>query len=382
MLQYSSSLQCRAQASRLAIHLRKVDGATNLPLVWREIEALEGRLDPDITSELYYYLAAAAHDLGLTADTVSAAERALEIAKRRPNSTSASLTTARAATVLALYLRVEDGIAVIDELRPAVQSNIEALAQWLSARGTVLIAAGRLIDAEDSLLQGIELMERCCFYAGLFGLHNNLGVCYMEQGRFREARAQLEEAMRVGRELLGPSGAAIAAENIALVHFEEGDYRFALDIARDGSGGAFTSRSSRWLFSRRSLTGLCSLELGLLAQAFEAKREIELLFDKHEYWSNDVSYVETFLARMLVLEDRTDEARERLEAAIEVYRPRDLLCRARLELELTRIELKQNPPSALHRAESMLETLRGTGARPLIDRFDELADRARRRHLA
>jgi hypothetical protein len=28
----------------------------------------------------------------------------------------------------------------------------------------------------------------------------------------------------------------------------------------------------------------------------------------------------------------------------------------------------------------MLETLRGTGARPLIDRFEEVADRARRRH--
>jgi tetratricopeptide (TPR) repeat protein len=375
------ALRSQARARRLGIRLRKVDVDTDLRPVWQEIQQLGMLLDPEAIGELYYRLAAAAHEFGRTGDAIAAAKLALSVTENVSSSTKSALIAARSATVLALYVEVDEGIAVIDELLPAVESNLEALAQCLSARGTVLIAAGRLLDAEDSLLRGIELMERCCLYDGLFSLHNNLGVCYMEQGLFDEARHQFDDATRVGREFIGPSGTAITADNMTLLHYEIGDYHSALEIAR-GRAVHDTVRSSRGLFQRHGIIGLCSLELGLLAQAFEAKREIELLFDQHEYWSNDVSYVETFLARMLVLEDRTDEARGRLEKAIEVYRPRDLLCRARLELELARIDLKRDPGAAFRRANAMLETLRGTGARPLIDRFEEVADRAGRRHPA
>lgn len=376
-----AALRSSAKAIRLAVRLRKVDVATDLRLVWDEIETLTEHLEPAIVADLYYHLAAAAHDLGRVGDALAGAQHALAVAQELPKTSGSALVAARSAVVIALYLGVEHGLTVIDRLLPEAESDIEALAQCLGARGTVLVTAGRLIEAESAFLRGVELMERCCLYGSLFGLHNNLGVCYMERGRFTEARKQFEEAARFGREFSAPSDAAIADDNIALLLLEEGNHRAALEIARNRpSDGA--NPSARWLFGRHGIIGLCALELGLLASAFEAKREIELLFDQHEYWGSDVSYVETFLARMLVLEDRVDEARERLEKAIEVYRPRDLLCRSRLELELARIELKHDPVAALARSEKMLETLRGTGARPLIDRFDELADRARRRHPA
>jgi tetratricopeptide (TPR) repeat protein len=214
-------------------------------------------------------------------------------------------------------------------------------------------------------------------FGTLFSLHNNLGVCYTDQGRYQDALLQFEEATRLGAELNLSSTGKGVSDNLAMLHLERGDFELALRTVRGAMSRAPT-RSPRELFHRHALIGLCSLELGLLAQAFEAKREIDLLFQHHEYWGSDVSYVETFLARMLVMEGQPDVARARLEAAAEIYRTRDLLCLARLELERVRIDLKTDPAGALERAESMLGALRGTGARPLVDRFEDLADRARR----
>jgi tetratricopeptide (TPR) repeat protein len=376
-----ATIRKRAQASRLAINLRKVDAATDINDAWQEVSELETSVDAEVVADLYYSVASAAHDLGRTQVTINAARKALAVSKRLSLSQAGARVAARSAMALALYVGFEEGLSAINALLRDHATSYEARAECLWSRGTLLIAAGRLLEAEEQFLQSIELMERCCLYGSVFGPRNNLGVCYIEQGRFGEASQQLEEATRVGKEFGGPSGAAIATDNFVMLNLERGDYRLALKSAREALDRA-SKRSARGLFFSYAIVGLCSLELGLLAQAFEAKREIEILFDQHEYWSNDMSYVEMFLARMLVLEDRVDEARERLATAIEVYRQRDVLCRARLELELGRIELKRDPAGALERATRMQETLRGTGARPLVDRFEELADRARHRGSA
>jgi tetratricopeptide (TPR) repeat protein len=375
-----SELANRIGAGRLAIRLQLADANTSIAHLWAELERLRPDLDPSTTAELYYLLAAASHRLGKAADALAATKRAMMIVGGLPATPQNALTAARSAVGLGLYSSSADGLAEIEKYLNTARNDLAVLGPCLIAHGTLLVTAGRLFEAEQRFLEAIHLSERYYLYDSLPGLHNNLGVCYTEQGNYVEARAQFHAA-REGDGGVGCGGdQGVAADNIAMLQFESGDFRLALETAR--SAQPDESRSSRTLYYRHALIGLCSLELGLLAQAFEAKREIELLFDQHEYWSNDISYVETFLARMLVLEDRVYEARERLATAIEVYRPRDVLCRARLELELARIDVKREPAAALARAESMLESLRGTGARPLIDRFEELADRARRRILA
>lgn len=375
------SLRRRARASRLAIELQTADHGKSIPQIWEDLLSLVPSIDPEFAAELFYLFAAAAHGLGRATDAVAATEHGLAIVAGRPLTTHGALIASRTAVGMGLYGNAQDGAQEIERLLPLVASNVEALGPCLSAYATLLVALGRLPEAEHKFLRAIELIERNYVYGALQSLHNNLGVCYTEQGRYAEAAAQFELAARAGTEFGRLGERSLVAENMAMLHIEQSDFEQALKLALPIGGNA-EARSARALHYRYGVIGLCSLELGLLAQAFEAKREIELLFHQHEYWSNDVSCVETFLARMLVLEDRVDEARERLEKAIEVYRPRDLLCRSRLELELARIELKHDPVAALARSEKMLETLRGTGARPLIDRFDELADRARRRHPA
>lgn len=372
-----ASLQSRARAKRLAIQL--VMGATTKPRaqIWLEIEELEQLVEPDLVAELYLNFAAAAHDSGERSHAVLAAKRAGEIVKELSLKRQSALLAIRSAVVSGLYSSVDEGIKDIERTLPDARTSIEALSTWMPAYATLLVAAGRLVEAEAAFLEAIQMIERYCLYGGLFSLHNNLGVCYTDQGRYADALVQLDEAARVARELGGTGELSTVADNLAMLHLERGEHELALRTVR-GAMTSSTSRAPRELFHRHALTGLCSLELGFLAQAFEAKREIELLLQQHEYWGSDVSYVETFLARMLVLEGRPEAARKRLESAVEIYRPRDLMCRARLELELVRLDLKVDPAGALERAEAMLDTLRGTGARPLIDRFEELADRARR----
>jgi tetratricopeptide (TPR) repeat protein len=367
-------LQRQAQATRLIVRLSKVQIDRSIEDVWTEIHDLETDLDPHLNAELYYELAAASHNLGHTGNAIAAAQRSLAISRRLPLTPRSSRLASASALVIGLYTRAEDGLATIAELIAGVDSNPEALAQCVSAQATLLVATGRLLEAEAQFLHCIELVERCCLYAMLFRLHNNLGVCYTEQGRFDDAQQQLEQAARV----VGPSNAAIAADNLGLLLLERGLYEDALENLREHPQADDTG-STRGLFLRHALVGLCMLELGRLSKAFEVKREIEMLLTQREYWSNDASYLEAFLARMLVLEGKPEAARARLETALEVYRGRDMMCRSRLELELARIDLKADPGAALERAENMLELLRGTGARPLIERFEEIADRARLR---
>jgi tetratricopeptide (TPR) repeat protein len=372
----SEHLQGHAAAARLAARFQLIDSRTYTSHLWDEIALLAKGIEPEITAELYYLLAAAAHTLGRAGDALAATRHALAIIQLAPPTPKNALIASRSAVGIGLYSGAFEGLQEIERFLPLASGNIETWGQFLTARATLLIAAGRLCEAETQFLESIGIIERCYLYSSLFRLHNNLGVCYTEQGRYSEARAQFELASRAGRDFGGPDEERLAEDNLAMLNFEMSNFAYALQVAR-AAAEATAPRSSRTLYYRQGIIGLCSLELGLLAQAFEAKREIDLLFDQHEYWSNDVSYVETFLARMLVLEDRVAAARSRLETAIEIYRPRDLMCRSRLELELARIDLKRDPSAALARAEGMLEVLRGTGARPLIDRFEEIADRAR-----
>jgi tetratricopeptide (TPR) repeat protein len=367
----------RAQAIRLAIRALMGDTGSESSDLLREIETLKKIIEPNLMAELYLDIASSAHDAGERSSAIQAANEASDLVQQLPATPESGLLAIRSAMVFGLHVSVDQGLESVERTLSIAQADTAALSIWMPAKATLLVAAGRLIEAEQIFLEAIELLERYCMFGTLFSLHNNLGVCYTEQGRYPDAILQFEEAARLGSELSVSGEASSVADNLAMLHLERGEHELALRTVR-GAMTKATTRSPRELFHRHALIGLSSLELGLLAQAFEAKREIDLLFQQHEYWGSDVSYVEMFLARMLVVEGRPEVARERLEAAVEIYRPRDLMSRARLELELVRLELKADPGGALERAEAMLETLRGTGARPLVDRFEELADRARR----
>ncbi len=88
-----------------------------------------------------------------------------------------------------------------------------------------------------------------------------------------------------------------------------------------------------------------------------------------------MSYVYTFLARMMELRNEVDEAIASLETGIEHYRPRNRLAAARMEIERFRLQLKTgvDPTDEL---DALLADLHGSGAVPLIERAESLKTRA------
>jgi tetratricopeptide (TPR) repeat protein len=367
-----------AGGCRLAIRLITVADLDAIDQAWDVIEDVQ-RLGHALTAaELYMHLAAAVHDLGQPTTTLAAARAALATLECLRDCDRTTAVALRAALALGMHSSTAEGLAQIAALVPRIPAHGLTRVRYLLTNGTLLVAYGKLREAEESLLEAVRLAEQFCTYDLLFSVRNNLGVCYLEQGRFAEAEVQLNEAMWAGNELIGPSEAAVAVDNYATLAYEQGQFDQAVRRARHALAQE-RSISARGLFLRFGIMGLSLLEMGHVAQAYDAKRQIEELLQRHDYWSNDFSYVETFLARLLTVEGRLDEARRRLETAVEVYRERDVLCRGRLELELARVELKVDPRAAQARAELMLDVLRDTGARPLIERFQAMAARARRR---
>jgi tetratricopeptide (TPR) repeat protein len=371
-------LRRRARASQLAIETLISATPSSLNHLIHEVDDLSGDLDPRVAAELYLHVSSAARDLGEGVLAVEAAKRSLRLNDLADPSPESVTVAIRAATVLSFYSGPDQGLAAISQMIATPGNNLGVLGLSLSAQGALLVLAGRLLDAEKALLEALEMIERCCMYDALFALHNNFGVCYTGLGHYSEAKDQLTQAARIASELAETQRSGMAAENLAMMYLEAEEYEQALQTMR-GSTAASHVRSLRGLFHRNALIGLASLELGLLAQAFEAKREIELQLNSHSYWSSDVSYIEMFLARMLTMEGQPDAARARLKTAIDIVGSRDVLCRARLELELARIELKVDTPAAVDRAATMLRGLRGTGARPLMDRFEDVLARGKLR---
>src|SRR5690606_438179 len=92
-------------------------------------------------------------------------------------------------------------------------------------------------------------------------------------------------------------------------------------------------------------------------------------------WIGDLSYPEIFLARIGILEGRTDSAIERLEQVIRAYRNRDVCCRLRLEAELARILADSEPERASVLANTVKDQALRMGARPLVQKAETVLDR-------
>lgn len=361
-------------------HIAILAGARDPTEIDRALETadeLTQRIPCGLLGELFGAIASAAHSLGLGRRAATAAGAALANLERVPGRVDAKRAY-RAVTVLGFYTGYQDALSRLDRLLPATRCTPPEKAIRLCAEAALLVSAGRLYDAEKMFLETLELAERYGLYDQLFALRNNLGVCYMEQGRYSEAQVEFETALQYTKEgIATPGDGAIVLDNLTILEFEKGD--FARCRAR--SSKALASgivRSGRGIFAQISLRGLAALELGKLAEAFESRRELVFGLEQFPYWSADMSYVEIFLARMATLENQTKEAISRLEKAVRVYHDRDLLVRARVELELMKLTFRQSPGATLNAAERLLGELTGSGAHPLIERAERMRYRAHR----
>lgn len=370
----SPSILAAADAHRLLARFR-LDGQGRKafeegPLV---VKALGDRLDDILLAKVYSGLAAVAYDLGEGSACLEYGERAARIASQLSVSPESSRILISSVLIKAAYQSYQDGSSALQDLLPRLDGSTESEARFRIGRGMVALLAGNLIDAEHHYLESIELCEQSGLYDILIVAHNNLAVCYIEQGRYSDALIQLD-AVYAPTDGVALRGVETAVDNLAQLRYEEGDYETAANVAE--SALAKTTKMGRSFFHLHGIRGLSALERGRIAVALESQREIELALGSADYWSSDMSYVEVFLARMNVMKGNREAAMERLSTALRVYEQRDTLCRARIEAEFIRNLLKQDPASARKKACDLREALSHSGAVPLLERIDGLITRS------
>ncbi|MFP4624552.1 MAG: tetratricopeptide repeat protein, partial [Gemmatimonadota bacterium] len=207
---------------------------------------------------------------------------------------------------------------------------------------------------------------------------NNLGVCFIEQGRYDEAEEQLNRAQEYGAVDSHPTQHSLASDNLSILYYESGDYDRALENAKRAIG-LQSAIGRRGLINAWSLLGLACLKLGRIGPAREARRELRLLRLEGHPLHADLSYMHIFHARMQVTEGNSDAAVQYLESAAEDYATCLAITRWRILLEACRIGSRSGSHST--DPSRILRNLQGTGANPLIQQARSLERRSRNASL-
>lgn len=345
------------------------------------LDALEGETAADLTARLALAIASAVYTQGDPDHILGyCASRTKELSGYVSDSRLRVGIAIRLGALVAMSESYEQGISQIDNVAAEAAVWPDTKAVYLAARGSACVAAGRLKEAERDFLTAAELMERTGTYESISMLANNLGVCYQEQGRFVEAAAQYDTALRIRDDTDAPSWVQVTYDNLGILFYEKGEYEAAIEVSSEGVAASGGGRQSvRSFISQQSIKGLSCLELGRRLEAQECRRELVFAQRRQGFWSNDVSYVEIFMARMAEMDGSIDSAVGRLRQQISQYEMRDFLCARRMEVELLRMTFASDPGPVMDRATALRLELAKAGAKNMVRRLDSIITRAKLR---
>lgn len=257
----------------------------------------------------------------------------------------------------------------LDELTHKSSRWPATFATCLSAGALVRFSRGRVQDAERLFLQALQVCEEYGFFDQRLRVLNNLGVCFMEQGRWEEAEQQFEAVARAGGSV-APKEVPSALNNMLIIKYERGDFAETLELGRKYLNE--TALRTRLRIGSLAVLGLAELEFGRLSKAREYENAIRTNSGYDLGWSNDVSYVEIFIARMSMIDGNTIQAEVRLNQRVETFWPRDFYCAARMKVEHLRLMARRSPESTVEDAKNLRVTLAAANAVPLVERLDRI----------
>lgn len=338
-------------------------------------DAIRSMLPPNVQAQLYTGIALNAQH-GLPDLLERSALRAIEAVHSMPVGPEKIQLEVTLSALRALNIFNTANLEQLDRLTEQSSDWPTTYAACLSASGLVRVARGMVADAEDRFLKALQVCEQYGLLNQRIKVLNNLGVCYLEQGRWLEAQQQFTGVVRAGG-AVAPKTVPGAASNLLILQYEQGYYEDALEWGRRCLKEL--PPQTRLRLGILSILGLIYMERGQLLKA----REIEkLIRDKPERdvgWSNDISYVEIFAARMSAIDGEVAAAERRLTQKIEEFVDRDFYCMSRMKVELIRSIASHSPYRALEDAESLRPLLSKAQAVPLVERVDRIVSRCRNR---
>lgn len=367
----------RAEVSRLKVLAEMTGDATVLKDLWVRLQELDSELPVLTATSAYTEIVGVAYDLGLDSMAAEVANQIVNGVSKVPLTISSALHLLRGIAVSGLLNGFEAALHRLDGLPNPNSATPTYQAAFFATKGTILVASGALQEAEELFGRSLGIIERFALFDSFYTINNNLGVCLMEQGRYDEARQHFATAIEYAKADVSPSRHSTARDNLSILAYEQAMF---LNISETGITRPEASQVSgvRSIMNLHAIFGLSSLQLGNLSHCREAEREIRLLLQRHDQFSNDMSYVHTFMARMAALRGEVSAALQMLKNAADHYAGRNLLVRNRLELERCRL-LVWNHQDCRTEIERIAKDLKPTGAAPLTARAQGLMDRAHHR---
>lgn len=376
-LRLSTETQKNIQAHSAIVRLHGVQDSTALDDADRIFRTSATALSRELAARLAMAACFAAHSQGKPREVRQWARLISDVAEELPPGKVRIRVLLAVGAMKALY---ESATETAKEIELLVKDSAiwpDLLATAFATLGSARVAAGQSREAEAAFLAALEIVETTGSQEPLFMIANNLGALYQEEGRFDEAVAMYDRAVDAQTEDAVPAWAQLTLDNLTTLAYERGEWDVAVSRAEDLLGRFDRGRiSTRSWFSQHSIRGLSCLRLGRRTAAQDSRAAIEDAYLALGYSSNDISYVEVFLARMAELEGRSKEAIARLNARAADYLDRDFFCAARMEVEKLRLLLSESPSSVLQSGFALRVKLMNARARPLVDRLDGILTRA------
>lgn len=367
----------RAEVARLRVLAEMTGDSGALQDLWSRLRAVGTELPVLAATSAYTEIVGVAYDLGLDEVAAEIAEQIADDVSKVPLTVSTAFHLLRPIAVSGLLKGYDAALRRLDELPSPDHTSPAYRTAFLATKGTILTASGSLREAEELFAISLGLTERFALFDSFYTINNNLGVCLMEQGRYEEAHRHFDTAIEYAKADVSPSHHSTARDNLTILAYEqslvsEGYHPKISWSVTDQVPGI------RSVMNLHAIVGLCSLKRGELGRCKEAEREIRILLQKHGQFSNDMSYVHTFMARMAALRGEKGTGLDILKHAANHYRGRNLLVSIRLDLERCQMLLRDGQDCRI-RIQRIIDELKPTGATPLAARAQALLERATHR---
>jgi tetratricopeptide (TPR) repeat protein len=170
-------------------------------------------------------------------------------------------------------------------------------------------------QAEQHLMEAIDLLEETDQLANLARAHNAMGYLKVKQAQYPLAQQHFERAVALSRSLGEDYVLPDFVNNLGLTFFFQNSYEQARDYFAEATlkkASALNNQSRAMYYCNKAEAELC---LGLLEDAkLSVGSAFDLLHGKASVWWTDAHY---FQAECAVLENALEDARSSYQAALE-----------------------------------------------------------------
>ncbi len=338
------------------------------------VSVAERLQDVSLVCDVLRKLGSAAHSIGDRVTVLGVAEKLLEHTNKITNPKERIRNLCISADIVGLYRSVAEGLAISENAYREVQSidDLSVHIAVLRSRANNRFQSGRLEDARSDIDRAMAIAQQLGMFGGRNDLWVTAAVIALESGEYDSSEQILQNAMRVASDRHAIHEMLPCKANYMLLQLERGNIDHANELAieileQNRVPAVWWCGVTAW-----AVRGEYALQRADFAEASRCRREVKLRLEGRMSWVLDISYVESFLARMAVIDGDLTMVLDRLERAIRSYETRDVFCRARLQLQRAEVIRNIDPSRAIEQATEVWEFAAKIGARPLIARAESL----------